>query len=61
MSPTCASCQFFTKPGDPEYTKQLAYGLCVRFPVEVEHDEKHWCGEYKAKAEPQFKEPAKRK
>jgi hypothetical protein len=56
--PSCASCQFFTKPGDPEFAKQTAYGLCVRYPTPIEHNERHWCGEYRAKIEQvQIREP----
>jgi hypothetical protein len=51
-SPSCKSCQFFTKP-----TNNTEYGLCVRFPVEVEHLTTHWCGEYRLKGETRLKEP----
>jgi hypothetical protein len=52
--PTCASCQFFTKPTG----STTAYGLCVRFPAEVEHLETFWCGEFRRPpVADTFKEP----
>ena len=51
--PTCATCQYFTRPGVPG----TAYGVCVRFPIGVDHNQEHWCGEHKERGAAQFKEP----
>lgn len=53
--PTCSDCQFFSRPGVPG----SKYGVCVRYPVPVNHIEEHWCGEFKASQPVRLKEPAK--
>jgi hypothetical protein len=55
-NPQCGNCQFFKKWKDG-----TAYGVCVRFPVEVTHLQNHWCGEYQPLTEIRLKEPKKPK
>jgi hypothetical protein len=55
--PSCASCQYFTRPG----VTGTAYGVCVRFPMPVDHHQDFWCGEYaQTSNETKFKEPVKK-